>query len=166
MRRKWHIVVRLALRWRWRPGHPGHEVWKESVSLSPSVSVFSLHLSLSLSESGAESEEYDWERPLSILQMEPAVTGESSCLVSKALWGQGARLAAHVLEASCFLKYVFWFRRTKKPSEKFYLETRPSDLLTFNTSSLLLWRAFGLVQGFWGFYDFLFPAWRRTIWLL
>lgn len=37
-----------------------------------------------------------------ILQMEPAETGDTDCLVSKAIWGQGARLAAHALEASCF----------------------------------------------------------------
>ena len=34
----------------------------------------------------------------------------------------------------------------KKRSEKFYLETKPSDLLIFNTSSHLLLRTFGLVQ--------------------
>ena len=37
-----------------------------------------------------------------ILQVEPAETGDSDCLVSKAIWGRGARLAAHALEASCF----------------------------------------------------------------
>lgn len=52
----------------------------------------------------------------------------------------------------------------KKPSEKFYLETRPSDLLIFNTSSLLLLRTFGLVHelGVLRFLWFSFPGMKKN----
>lgn len=60
------------------------------------------------------------------------------------------------------------------PSERFYLETRPSDLLIFNTSSRLLLRTFGLVQelGFLRFCDFVslheeepFGCYRNDLWM-
>lgn len=86
------------------------EVWKKNVSLFLSSSP-SLPPPFSLSLNEELSEEWEWEprkMPRSHSVGETCSNGHSDCLVSKAIWGQWARLAARALQASCFQKHVFW----------------------------------------------------------